>query len=160
MKRITMIVLVMAMATASFATDVVGQHGGWSIAESEGTLLDEGFKMAFINGVSDEWLAIRFEPTVRVMVMFPDYLATENEPHDATVIFVTDQIEPERLADKGFRSSSSAIGWEGKNAQRIIDEILRAELFMFRTYDYRGNSVDAVFESIPENAIAAWEALQ
>jgi hypothetical protein len=160
MKRISMMALILAIAATGFATEVTEEYGQWAVLEDEGSLLDDSVKLAFVMGPYDETLVVRFAPTVRVMVVFPDYLGLENEAHDEDVVFVTDKIEADYLADTGWRTGSSSVVWDGKTAQRLIDEVLRAEAVMFRTYDYRGNTVDALFEFDIENAVAAWEAVK
>jgi hypothetical protein len=155
-----MIVLILVVSAIGFAQEVTEEYGRWAVLEDEGSLLDDSTKVAFVMGQNDETLVVRFAPTVRLMIMFPDYLGLENEVHDEDVIFVTDKIEPDFLVDTGWRTGSSSVVWDGKSAQRLIDEVLRAEAVMFRTYDYRGNTVDAIFEFEIENAIAAWEAVK
>lgn len=160
MRNAMAIVLALVVAISAFADERYEQYGEWTVHESEGTLLDDPSRMAVVFGHAETALAIRMHPTLRVAVIFSDYLATPNESHDQAVVFVTDQSDAEMLEDRGFRVDVDMIIWDGKQAQRIIDQILRAGGAMFRTYDYNGQMVDAMFSYDSENAIAAWEAVK
>lgn len=161
MKRIVLILMLVLVASVGFGSEVLGEYGGWIVFENEGTLLDPGFTMMALEGIDGSSLGIRVAPTVRVMVVFPDFLASEGERHDQQVVFITDAMEkPMELENRGFRISSSALVWEGPSARELIDEIVKANAMMFRTHSYRSTTVDAVFETSTEDATSALEALE
>lgn len=159
MKRVVVILMLMLVAFIGSA-EGFEKFGGWTVFEYEETLLDPAFKVAGLDGVNDSLVGIRLEPTPRVIVVFPEFIASEGESHDDPVLFVTDKMEALELPDRGFRPDSNTLLWEGQAALDLIEGIVKAEVIMFRTYTYRSNSVDAMFETSPEMTGLALEELR
>jgi hypothetical protein len=152
--------MMVAVASVAFAQSAVAEFGDWTVFETEETLLDSAMKVAYLRSVNDTGLLLRSDPTVRFAVVFDDFLSTEGKDHDQPVIFVTDTRDAEVLDDQGYLSGSSTVMWEGAEAIRLILAIMDAQKVMFRTYDYRLNTVDAVFLINPEDVVSAWKAVQ